>query len=59
MRMIPGDPSQAAVKLLAKLVEREALVLTFNDVLMLMGGVFLVGLMLIPLLRRQRSIIAR
>jgi len=56
--MIPGDPSHAAVGLLAKLVQREALVLTYNDVLMLMGGMFVVAVMLIPLVRRQRSLMA-
>src|SRR5205823_8013008 len=33
--LIPGDPNQAAIRLLASVVEREALVLTYNDVLML------------------------
>ncbi len=57
--LIPGDPSHAAVGLLAKLVQREALVLTYNDVLMLMGGLFVAALMLMPLVRRQRSLMAR
>ena len=57
--LIPGDPSHAATKLLANLVQREALVLTYNDVLMLMGCVFVVALMLMPLVRRQRSLMAR
>ena len=57
--LITGAPSHAAVGLLAKLVQREALVLTYNDVLMLMGGVFVVALMLMPLVRRQRSLMAR
>jgi len=54
--LIPGDPNLAAVKLLARLVQREALVLTYNDVLMLMGGLFVVAMMLLPLVRRQRSL---
>ncbi len=54
--LIQGDPSQAAIKLLAKLVQREALVLTYNDVLLLIGGLFIFGLMLLPLVRRQRSL---
>src|SRR5580704_17619855 len=33
--LIPGDPGRAAVKMLANLVQREALVLTYNDLLML------------------------
>jgi MFS transporter, DHA2 family, multidrug resistance protein len=57
--LIPGDPSHAATKLLANLVQREALVLTYNDVLMLMGGVFVAALMLMPLVRRQRSLMQR
>jgi len=57
--LIPGDPNLAAIKLLARLVQREALVLTYNDVLMLMGGMFVVAMMLLPLVRRQRSLMAR
>jgi DHA2 family multidrug resistance protein len=57
--LIPGDPSHAAVKLLANLVQREALVLTYNDVLMLLGGLFVASLMLMPLLRRPRSPMVR
>ena len=53
--LIPGDPHRAAVTLLARLTEREALVLTYNDVLLLLGGVFVVGLMLMPLVRRPHS----
>jgi DHA2 family multidrug resistance protein len=54
--LISGDPTRVAVKLLADLVRREALVLTYNDVLMLIGGVFVVSLTLMPLVRRQRSL---
>jgi DHA2 family multidrug resistance protein len=57
--LIPGDPTHAATKLLANLVEREALVLTYNDVLMLIGGVFVFAIMLMPLVRRQRSLMQR
>jgi DHA2 family multidrug resistance protein len=53
--LVPGDPSRAAVKLLANLVQREALVLTFNDVIMLLGSLFVVGLMLMPLVSRPRA----
>ncbi len=53
--MVPGDSSRAALELLAQLVERQALVMSFNDVLMVMGGAFLVGLPLTLLLRRPRS----
>jgi MFS transporter, DHA2 family, multidrug resistance protein len=53
--LVPGDPSRAAVKLLANLVQKEALVLTFNDVIMLLGSLFVVGLMLMPLVSRPRA----
>ncbi len=53
--LIAGDPSRAAIKLLANLVQREALVMTYNDVLMLLGGLFVCGLALMPLVRRPRS----
>jgi DHA2 family multidrug resistance protein len=57
--MIPGDPSRGAMKLLADVVQREALVLTFNDVIMLLSGLFVLGLVMMPLLRRPRSAMAR
>jgi len=53
--LIPGNPNQAAVKLLANLVHREALVLAYNDLLLLIGSLFVIGLMLIPMVRRPRS----
>jgi DHA2 family multidrug resistance protein len=56
--LIPGDPSAAAMKLLANLVHREALVLSYNDLLLVIGSVFFVGLMLLPLVRRPRSMMA-
>ena len=52
--LLPGDASRAAVKLLANLVQREALVLTYNDVIMLIGGLFVAGLCLMPLINRPR-----
>ncbi len=57
--LIPGDPHQAAVRLLAAQVQREALVLTFNDVILMMGVLFVVGVMLMPLVRNRRSFMAR
>jgi DHA2 family multidrug resistance protein len=48
-----GTP--AAIKLLGQIVEREALVLTFNDVMLLIGGIFLVALLLIPILKRPST----
>jgi MFS transporter, DHA2 family, multidrug resistance protein len=47
-----GDATAGAVKLLAGTVQREALVLTFNDVMLMIGSLFVLGLLLIPLLRR-------
>lgn len=47
-----ADPQAAAMKTLARMVEREAMVLTFNDCLLLMAGVFFAGLLLMPLVRR-------
>jgi DHA2 family multidrug resistance protein len=55
---LPGDPHRLAVKLLADTVQREALVLTFNDVILLLGAGFAIGLLLMPLVRRRRSLMA-
>jgi len=44
--LIACDPHRAAIKLLASLTQREALVLTFNDLLLLLGTLFVFGLML-------------
>jgi MFS transporter, DHA2 family, multidrug resistance protein len=57
--LIPGDPNAAAVKMLAMLVQREALVLTYNDLLLLIGALFVFGLMLLPLVRPTRSFFSR
>ena len=54
-----GGGAPAAVKLLGKLVYREAQVLAFNDVILLMGVLFVVGLCLMPLVRGQRSFMSR
>ena len=56
--MIPGDVHRAAVKLLANLTQREALVLTYNDLLLLLGALFVFGFVLLPLVRRPRSLFA-
>jgi len=50
--LVPGDAGRAALKLLANMVQREALVLTYNDVIMLIGGVFVAALFVMPLVRR-------
>ena len=56
--LIAGDANRAALKLLANLVHREALVLTYNDLLLLIGAFFVLGLMLLPLVRQPRSFFA-
>ena len=53
--LIAGDPARAAIKLLAETVQREALVLTYNDALMLLGVTFAIGLVLMPLVKNPRS----
>jgi MFS transporter, DHA2 family, multidrug resistance protein len=53
--LVPGDTGRAAVKLLANMVQREALVLTYNDAIMLIGGLFVAGLFMMPLVRRPRA----
>jgi MFS transporter, DHA2 family, multidrug resistance protein len=55
--LIPGDTHHAAVTMLGNLVHREALVLSYNDMLMLIGGLFVFGLTLIPLVLRPRSVL--
>jgi MFS transporter, DHA2 family, multidrug resistance protein len=53
--LINGDAGRAAIKLLADKVEREALVLTYNDALMLIGVVFIFALSLMPLVKSPRA----
>jgi DHA2 family multidrug resistance protein len=53
--VVTADPYRAALRLLANVVQREALVMSFNDVLMLLGGIFAVALVLMPLVRSPRS----
>jgi DHA2 family multidrug resistance protein len=53
--LVRGDTGRAAVKLLANLVQREALVLTYNDAIMLVGGLFVAALFMMPLVRRPRA----
>ena len=57
--LISGDPAQAALKLLAGLVQREALVLTYSDTLMMIGAVFVAGVIVIPLARPPRTMFSR
>jgi DHA2 family multidrug resistance protein len=53
--LVPGDAGHAAVRLLANLVQREALVMTYNDALLLIGGLFVAALFVMPLVRRPRA----
>ena len=53
--LLTGDAGRAAVKLLANTVQREALVLTYNDVLLLLSGVFVACLLLMPLITAPRA----
>ncbi|HJU14866.1 MAG TPA: DHA2 family efflux MFS transporter permease subunit [Stellaceae bacterium] len=53
--LIPGDPHHAALKLLAARVETEALVMTYNDALLLLGGLFAVALLLMPIAKKPQS----
>jgi len=53
--LVPGDTGHAAVKLLANLVQREALVMTYNDAIMLLCGLFVAALFAMPLVRHPRA----
>ena len=53
--LVPGDTGRAAVKLLANLVQREALVMTYNDAIMLICSLFVAALFMMPLVRRPRT----
>ena len=55
--LVPGDPAHAALLLLGKLVQREALVMTYNDALMLLGATFAVALLLMPLVKSPRTVL--
>ncbi len=55
--LISGDSSHAALQLLAAAVQREALVLTYNDALLLLGAGFAVALTLMPLVKNPRGVL--
>ncbi len=55
--LVQGDPHRAAVELLANMVQREALVMSFNDALMLLGSIFAIALVLMPLVKRPRTVL--
>ena len=52
------DPQAAAAKMLAAMVQREAMVLTFNDLFLVMAGVFLGALLFMPLVRKPQQKVA-
>ncbi len=53
--MVSVDPDLAALRKLNDLVAREATVLTFNDALLIMAGVFACALLLMPLIRKPQA----
>jgi hypothetical protein len=50
-----GDARLAALKQVAMMVQRQALTLTYNDVLLLMAGCFFLALPLTPLLAKPSA----
>lgn len=53
--VIAGDPDRAALKIIHGMVEREAMVLTFSDCLLLMACVFAAAFLFMPLVRKPRA----
>ncbi len=47
--------TQAALKMIQALVQREATVMAYNDVFLLIGGMFALGLFLMPLVRKVEA----
>lgn len=56
--MISGDAHQATMQTLARMVEHQATVMTFNDTLLLMALAFVSGLVLTPLIRKPKQVVA-
>ena len=52
--MMVGNADKAALEIVGQLVEREALVLSFSDVLVVIAAVFLAAVVLVPLIERPR-----
>jgi DHA2 family multidrug resistance protein len=52
------DPDMAALRTLSNMVERQSLVITFNDTLLLMAAVFFAALLLMPLIRKPKVVAA-
>ncbi|HYC05885.1 MAG TPA: DHA2 family efflux MFS transporter permease subunit [Azospirillaceae bacterium] len=50
-----SDAQAAALKLMAGTVRREAVVMTFSDLFLLMGALFVVTLLTMPLVRKPRA----
>jgi DHA2 family multidrug resistance protein len=57
--LVSADADRSATKVLMRLVEREAAVLSFNDCLGVMALVFVLALLLMPILRRPQAALAR
>lgn len=53
-----ADANVAAMSKLVGMMQREALILTFNDCLLLMSGVFFIALLFMPLVRRPGAPVA-
>ncbi len=56
--LLPGDADLAALRQLARLVEREAQVLTFNDAFLGLAVLYVAVLLLWPLLQKPRPAVA-
>ena len=56
--LLTGDAQRAAVKMLANIVHREALVMSFNDALLLLGAGFAAALILMPLVKSPRTVLS-
>ena len=53
--LVAVDPDLAAMKTLSRIVNREASIMAFNDMHLMMAGVFILGLFLMPLVRKPRQ----
>ena len=53
--LLPGDPQLAALKEVARVVEREALVLTFNEAFLGVALLYVAALALMPLIERPKA----
>jgi len=52
--LVPVDPDLAAAKVFGNLLQREAMVLTFNDAFLAVSAVFILSLLLMPLVHRPK-----